>query len=92
MILKFNEIHCRRAAVKQNLFRLHMETRIGFALEYLRKSKEFWRKVVYSDEKTFSPAGISNKFVYRKKGTQLDSKNKIGTLDIVKYINILKEY
>lgn len=60
---------------------------MGFALEHLTKSKEFWRNVVYSDEKTFSSAGMYDKFVYRKKGTRFENKNiikskKSGRVDV----------
>ena len=60
---------------------------MGFALEHLTKSKEFWRNVVYSDEKTFSSAGMYDKFVYRKKGTRFENKNiikskKNGRVDV----------
>ena len=85
--LKNNGIYCRRAAVKQDLFPFYMEARMGFALEHLTKSKEFWRNVVYSDEKTFSSAGMYDKFVYRKKGTRFENKNiikskKSGRVDV----------
>ena len=64
---------------------------MGFALEHLTKSKEFWRNVVYSDEKTFSSAGMYDKFVYRKKGTRFENKNiikskKSGRVDVCIYI------
>lgn len=43
----------RRAARKFFLTGIHAEKRLTFALEYQDKNQEWWRSVIFSDEKTF---------------------------------------
>ena len=43
----------------------HKEQRIEFALQYIAFDNEFWRKVIFSGEKTFSRSDQRRKFVYR---------------------------
>ena len=43
----------RRAARKFFLHGIHAEKRLTFALDYSDKNDEWWRKVIFSDEKTF---------------------------------------
>lgn len=42
-----------RAARKFFLYGIHAEKRLTFALDYEHKSQEWWRSVIFSDEKTF---------------------------------------
>ncbi|KAG8225330.1 hypothetical protein J437_LFUL005344 [Ladona fulva] len=42
-----------RAAIKEVLTEVHHAARLAFAQTYLRKDEDFWRKVIFSDEKTF---------------------------------------
>ena len=40
-------------ATKSSLTQTHKDTRLGFALQYLPEDIDFWRKVIFTDEKTF---------------------------------------
>jgi transposase-like protein len=43
----------RRAARKFFLNGIHAEKRLTFALDYVNKDPDWWRSVIFSDEKTF---------------------------------------
>ncbi|XP_066982165.1 uncharacterized protein [Macrobrachium rosenbergii] len=47
-------IHHRAPAIKPGLSQAHKDERLGFALEYYAADAEFWSKVIFCDEKTFS--------------------------------------
>lgn len=51
--LKKNGIHPRRVARKLFLTGLQKEKRLIFALAYRNKGEDFWRFVIFLDEKTF---------------------------------------
>lgn len=53
-VLHRNGLHHRTPASKPFLTDRNKEERLGFALEHLTKGDDFWRKVVYCDEKTFN--------------------------------------
>ena len=44
----------RRPAVKKDLTDVRKEQRLKFAIEHIHYGLDFWRKVIWSDEKTFS--------------------------------------
>ena len=47
-------IHHFKPASKPFLTDRHRQERLSFALEYYPKGEEFWKKVIFCDEKTFS--------------------------------------
>ncbi|KAG8238686.1 hypothetical protein J437_LFUL016565 [Ladona fulva] len=52
--LRFSGLEARRAAVKEILTDAHKQARLVFAQKHVHKSIDFWKTVVFSDEKTFS--------------------------------------
>ena len=48
---------------------------MGFALEYIIKDNEFWKNVIYSDEKTFSTSDQRELHCYRMKGERYKEDN-----------------
>ena len=73
--LKENDIYHYTPALKPALTSAHKEQRLAFALQYLPKDNEFWRKVIFTDEKTFSTSCQNKKHVYRLKNTRYDENN-----------------
>jgi hypothetical protein len=51
--LKIEGLHSRVAAKKEFLTAAQKELRLEFATEYGDKDEEWWRSVIFSDEKTF---------------------------------------
>ncbi|CAF2060967.1 unnamed protein product [Rotaria magnacalcarata] len=62
-------------AYKPKLTQQHKEERLGFTLEYLAKDDEFWAKVIFTDEKTFSSEGHSKRHCWRLRETRYEEKN-----------------
>lgn len=49
--LHLNSIHAFVPAAREKLTQTHKESRLGFALEYLPYDEEFWKSVIFTDEK-----------------------------------------
>ncbi|KAG8224036.1 hypothetical protein J437_LFUL001113 [Ladona fulva] len=63
-------LHPRRAAVKEILNPAHREARIAFANAHAEHGEEFWRQIIFSDEKTFSSSSSGPVLVYRPNNTR----------------------
>lgn len=64
-----------RAAVKKPfLTAVNKEQRVGFALQYLQEGLEFWRNVVFTDEKTFQSCYNGRVRVYRPRNSRFEEK------------------
>ena len=69
------------ARKKPLLSPINIQKRLFFAKKYLKKSENFWNKVIWSDESKFNLCQSDrSKRVYRKKNTSLDPKHLISTL------------
>ncbi|KAG8239152.1 hypothetical protein J437_LFUL018036 [Ladona fulva] len=66
-------LQSRRAAIKEVLTESHRAACLAFAQTYLRK-EDFWRKVIFSDEKTFSSTSSRPVRVYRPPNTRFDRR------------------
>ncbi|KAG8237037.1 hypothetical protein J437_LFUL015783 [Ladona fulva] len=64
--LRLAGLRARRAAVKEILTDFHKAARLDFARRYVA----FWRRVVFSDEKTFSSSFNGPVTVYRSNNTR----------------------
>ena len=73
--LKSNNIKHYIPAVKPALNNHHKEQRLGFALQYIAHDEEFWRKVIFTDEKTFSTSDQRKRHVYRLKNERFSENN-----------------
>jgi hypothetical protein len=51
--IKTSDLRNHVAARKIKLTPLHREARVGFALLHLAREDAFWRRIIFSDEKTF---------------------------------------
>ena len=60
---------------------------MGFALEYLPKDDNFWKNVIYTDEKTFSTSDQNDFYCYRLKGERylennVSASRRSGRIDV----------
>ncbi|MPD06192.1 hypothetical protein E2C01_101985 [Portunus trituberculatus] len=62
--------HHRIPAIKDILTQRHKEQRFEFAEEYQDKELDFWGRVVFSEEKTFSSAAHGKLHCWRRNGTR----------------------
>lgn len=67
-------LHRHIAAVKEILTPRHCQARVEFAERYLREDNQFWRNVIFSDEKTFQSTKSGHVKVYRPKNRRFDPK------------------
>ncbi|KAG0723538.1 Transposable element Tc1 transposase [Chionoecetes opilio] len=63
-------IHHRIPASKPFLTQANKEQRLGFALQYLTADDDFWKKVVFCDEKTFSSDAHGSLHCWRPDNTR----------------------
>ncbi|KAI9550658.1 hypothetical protein GHT06_005147 [Daphnia sinensis] len=68
-------IYGRRPAKKNYLTDVRRAERLRFAREHIHYTSEFWRKVIWSDEKTFSTDGYSPQWVHRLTGGRYEPCN-----------------
>ena len=68
-------LRARNPSVKNFLKETHRANRIKFAREHIHYNLDFWRKVIWSDEKTFVSSGRPAQYVRRMNGTRNDSAN-----------------
>lgn len=68
-------IHCYVPAKKQKLTQGHREARLGFALEYLPVDFNFWKNVIFTDEKSFSSVSEGARHCWRPVNTRYMEKN-----------------
>ena len=85
--LKENNINHYTPAMKPALTNHQKEQRLGFALEYAPKDNEFWRTVIFTDEKTFSTSDQTTKHCYRLKNTRykdnhITKNRRSGRIDV----------
>jgi transposase len=65
-------LRSRVAARKPRLTPLHREIRMGFALQYVAQDEEFWRQIVFSDEKVFQSCPNGRLKVYRPRNSRFE--------------------
>ena len=63
--IRLSEIRSRIAAPKPFLKQCHKNQRVGFALQYLPENLNFWKNVIFSDEKVFQSCSNGRIRVYR---------------------------
>ena len=68
--LHSNGIHHRSPAIKDFLTDKHKQSRLQFAQQYLDKDMDFWSRVIYTDEKTFSSSSHGRRHCWRRDGTR----------------------
>ena len=69
------EIHHRTPAVKERLEERHIQGRLAFAQEYVDKDLDFWGRVIFSDEKTFSSTNHGKLHCWRRNNTRYDPEH-----------------
>ena len=65
------DLHHRTPATKPFLTAANREQRIGFALQYYPEDAEFWKNVVFCDEKTFATDDHGKLHCWRPRNTRL---------------------
>lgn len=73
--LKENNINCYVPAKKETLSQGHREVRLGFALQYLAVDPDFWKNVIFTDEKCFSSVEAGARICWRPVNTRYTQKN-----------------
>ncbi|GFX84245.1 transposable element Tc1 transposase [Trichonephila clavipes] len=67
-----------QAHKKPHISAVDRQKRLDFANEHVNKPKQFWEKVLFSDESKFCIFGIKGrKLVWRKQGTALEKENLV---------------
>lgn len=69
-----SELRCRYAARKLILKQEHKEARLSFALEFIVYDIDFWRNVIFTDEKIFQSMNCGRIRVYRPANTRFEEK------------------
>ncbi|KAL7646945.1 UNVERIFIED_CONTAM: hypothetical protein RMT77_002202 [Armadillidium vulgare] len=70
-----NGIHHRTPAVKQKLTEAHKTERLRFAREYINNDMNFWSKVIFTDEKTFSSTDHGPLHCWRVNNTRYEQQH-----------------
>lgn len=79
--LKKDGYHARVARRKPFISEVNRQKRMDFANKYISKPREFWERVLFTDESKFCAFGIKGKkLVWRKSGTALDKENLLPTV------------
>lgn len=68
-------VHHRIPAVKEFLEGRHIEGRLRFAQEYVEQNMDFWGRVIFTDEKTFSSTSHGQLHCWRLNNTRYDPKH-----------------
>lgn len=63
-------IHHRTPSIKDKLTEAHKRLRLQFAEQYVDEDLDFWGRVVFSDEKTFSSTNHGRIHCWRKNNTR----------------------
>ena len=70
-------LYHRTPATKERLSRDNVDCRLGFALEFLPKDRDFWNTVIFTDEKTFAPDDHGQLHVYRPRSTRYETRHVV---------------
>lgn len=73
--LKEAGVHHRVPAVKEMLTERHRQNRLRFAETYVNENLDYWGRVIFSDEKTFSSTTHGPLHCYRRNGTRYSREN-----------------
>lgn len=66
---------------KPHLSVRNIRKRLNYAKEYVEKSRDFWRSVIFTDESKFNLFGSDGRrFVWRRQGTALNPENINNTV------------
>lgn len=65
----------RTPAEKEMLTRLHKEKRLTFSENFVEKGLDYWARIIFTDEKTFSSTDHGKIRCWRRKNTRYDEKN-----------------
>ncbi|KAK4306442.1 hypothetical protein Pmani_021738 [Petrolisthes manimaculis] len=68
-------VHHRTPANKEFLTDQHREGRLLFAQQYVDKPEEFWKRVIWTDEKTFSSSCHGKRQCWRRNDTRDSPEN-----------------
>ncbi|KAK4309825.1 hypothetical protein Pmani_018586 [Petrolisthes manimaculis] len=63
-------VHHRTPAKKEYLNDQHREGRLRFAQQYVDKAEDFWKRVIWTDEKTFSSTCHGRRHCWRWNNTR----------------------
>lgn len=80
-LLHKSKLHGRRPRKTPLLKKNHLRARLKFATEYVKKEKEFWKRVLWSDETKIELFGHNDvQYVWRQTGEANVPKNTIPTV------------
>ncbi|KAK4316549.1 hypothetical protein Pmani_012324 [Petrolisthes manimaculis] len=68
-------VHHRTPANKEFLTDQHREGRLRFAQQYVDKPEEFWKRVIWTDVKTFSSSSHGRRHCWRRNDTRYSPEN-----------------
>ena len=72
--LKEAGFRSRIPAEKEMLTQTHKEKRLQFSENFVEKDMDYWLRVIFTDEKTFSSMDHGRKRCWRKKNTRYEDK------------------
>lgn len=70
-----NGIHHRTPACKEILTEDHRQRRLNFARQYVDQDLDFWKKVIFTDEKTFASTDHGKMHCWRENNTRYNRAN-----------------
>lgn len=73
--LREGGLRCHVPAVKEQLTEDNKVARLRFAQRYVNEHIEFWRSVIFSDEKTFTSVSAVGRHCWRTRGTRFEPEN-----------------
>ena len=68
-------VHHRIPAEKENLTERHRNRRLVFAQQYVNMDLDYWGRVIFSDEKSFSSTTHGRPHCWRRNGTRYNREN-----------------
>lgn len=63
-------IHHRTPALKERLTEQHRAGRLAFAQLYSEQDEDFWRRAIFTDEKSFSSTSHGRQHCWRRNNTR----------------------
>lgn len=73
--LKEAELQCHVPARKERLSQVNRMHRLRFANQFVHEPVEFWRSVIFTDEKSFSSVSADIRHCWRRIGTRYEPQN-----------------
>lgn len=73
--LREGGLRCHVPAMKEQLTEDNSVARLRFAERYVHENVDFWRSVIFSDEKTFTSVSAEGRHCWRTSGTRFEAEH-----------------